>query len=141
MQDRIELERIYSSSPQRVWRALTDSEAIARWLMPNDFQPRLGHKFRFQAPPAPGWDGIIDCEVVELDEPRKLAYTWNSRGMNTVVTWILEAVPGGTRLRLEHTGFSGPQAAFAVSNMGSGWQGILETRFPAELGGAAVGTH
>jgi len=134
MQNTIELEQTYSFPAERVWQTLTDSEAIARWLMPNDFQPRVGHKFHFHAKPMPGWDGVIESEVIELDEPRKLAYTWNSWGMNTVVTWTLEAVPGGTRLRLKHTGFSGPQAAFAVSNMGSGWQGILETRFPAELG-------
>ncbi|MGE5675574.1 MAG: SRPBCC family protein [Mycobacterium leprae] len=133
MENTIQLEQVYSSPMERVWRALTNSEAIARWLMPNDFRPELGHKFRFQAQPAPGWDGVIDSEVIELDEPRKLVYTWNSRGMNTVVTWTLEEVNGGTRLRLEHTGFSGPMAAFAVSNMGSGWKGILETRFPAEL--------
>ncbi len=133
MQNRIELEQTYSFPAERVWRALTDSEAIARWLMPNDFHPKVGHKFKFQAKPAPGWDGVIESEVIELDEPRKLVYTWNSRGMSTLVTWTLESVPGGTRLLLQHTGFTGPEAAFAVSNMGSGWQGILETRFPAEL--------
>ncbi len=93
MQNTIELERVYSFPPERVWRALTDPDAIARWLMRNDFRPQVGHKFQFQAQPMPGWDGIIDCEVVELDEPRRLAYTWNSRGMNTAVTWTLEAVP------------------------------------------------
>ncbi|MHB9146574.1 MAG: SRPBCC family protein [Symbiobacteriia bacterium] len=133
MHDKIELEQTYSFPAERVWRALTDSGAMARWLMPNDFQPRAGHKFQFQDKAAPGGGGVIDCEVLELDEPHKLVYTWNARGMNTVVTWTLEAVSGGTRLRLEHTGFSGPQAAFAASAMGTGWNSILETRFPAEL--------
>lgn len=133
MDNKIELEHTYQFPAERVWRALTDPAAIARWLMPNDFRPRKGHKFKFQAPPASGWDGVIESEVLEVDEPKKLVYTWNSRGMNTVVTWTLEAVPGGTRLRLRHTGFSGPQAAFAVSNMSGGWKGILETRFPVEL--------
>jgi len=37
---------------------------MADWLMPNDFQPRLGHKFQFRTKPAPGFDGIVNCEVV-----------------------------------------------------------------------------
>lgn len=132
MENTIELQQTYSFAPERVWRALTDAAAIARWLMPNNFEPKVGHKFQFQDP-NPHGGGVINCEVLELDEPRKLVYTWDARGMNTVVTWTLEAVPGGTRLRLVHTGFSGAQAAFAVNAMGAGWNSILETRFPKEL--------
>jgi hypothetical protein len=41
------LEVIYPYPVQQVWRALTDSRALAKWLMPNDFRPRLGRKFCF----------------------------------------------------------------------------------------------
>jgi hypothetical protein len=41
------LEVIYPYPVERVWRALTDSRALAKWLLPNDFEPRLGHKFSF----------------------------------------------------------------------------------------------
>jgi len=53
----ITLEQTYPHPPERVWRALTDSAALAEWLMPNDFEPRVGHKFRFRSKPMPGWRG------------------------------------------------------------------------------------
>src|SRR5713226_365222 len=103
----IRIEVTYPYHPAQVWRALTDSAELAQWLMPNDFQPRLGHKFQFRTKPQPGWRGIVDCEVTELDEPRRLSYTWTGEPdkPGTRVTWTLEPIDGGTRLRLEHTGF------------------------------------
>jgi uncharacterized protein YndB with AHSA1/START domain len=54
--------------PQKVWRALTDPGLLASWLMPNDFEPRVGHRFTFRTDPVPahGFDGIVRCEVLEL---------------------------------------------------------------------------
>jgi uncharacterized protein YndB with AHSA1/START domain len=76
----LHFEFIYKHSPQRVWRALTDSAAIARWLMPNDFQPVVGHKFQLRTKPRPGFDGIVKCEVLEMDAPRRLSYSWKGGG-------------------------------------------------------------
>lgn len=104
-EDSVALEAVYPCSPKRVWAALTDRNALARWLLPNDFEPSLGHRFTFTAPPWNGWNGIIECEVVELDEPHRLSFTWcgDPRGPHTLVSFSLETVLGGTRLRLEHT--------------------------------------
>ena len=46
---------------EQVWRALTDSAALAEWMFPNDFAPRVGHHFAFQVPPNPkvGFDGLV----------------------------------------------------------------------------------
>src|SRR5512141_1482646 len=99
----LKFEITYPHPPEKVWRALTDSRAIADWLMPNDFAPRLGHKFMFTSKPQPGWDGKTYCEVIELDPPRALAYTWRGGPIDTVVRFTLEPVAGGTRLRLDHT--------------------------------------
>ena len=38
---------------EQVWRALTDSAALAEWMYPNDFEPRVGHHFTFRVPPNP----------------------------------------------------------------------------------------
>ena len=59
----IRIEANYPHSPERVWKALTDPQAIAEWLMPNDFQARLGHRFQFRVANAKGWSGVVDCEV------------------------------------------------------------------------------
>jgi uncharacterized protein YndB with AHSA1/START domain len=70
------LERVYPYPPERVWRALTDRQALAEWLMPNDFQPTVGHKFQFNVGPQWGWRGYVDCVVLEVDVPRRLSYSW-----------------------------------------------------------------
>ncbi len=103
----LNLKVFYPYSPERVWKAIANRRALAAWLMDNDFEPRLGHKFRFQPEPQQRLDGAIYCEVIELDEPRCLSYTWRGSLMckPTIVTWTLEPVEGGTQLQIEHKGF------------------------------------
>jgi uncharacterized protein YndB with AHSA1/START domain len=47
----IKLEAFYPYPPERVWRAVADGKAMAKWLMPNDFEPTIGHKFQFRTQP------------------------------------------------------------------------------------------
>ena len=37
--------------------------------MPNDFSSKVGHVFTMQTKPGPGFDGVVRCEVLELDAP------------------------------------------------------------------------
>src|SRR5215470_6773811 len=62
----IRVEEFLPYPVARVWRALTDAELLARWLMPNDFELELGHRFMFRTAPMPavGFDGVIHCEVL-----------------------------------------------------------------------------
>ncbi|MFH7026527.1 MAG: SRPBCC domain-containing protein [Heteroscytonema crispum UTEX LB 1556] len=103
---RLNMEVFYPYPPQQVWQVITNRRALAAWLMENDFEPRIGHKFRFQHSTLPGLNGSIDCQVIELDEPKRLSYTWQDKLMQqpSIVTWILNPVDGGTRLQLEHKG-------------------------------------
>ena len=78
----IVMERVFAYPPERLWRALTDSSALADWLMENDFQPVLHHEFTFRTKPAPGFDGIVRCRVIELDEPS----AWPTRGAAAATT-------------------------------------------------------
>ena len=127
--------RVYRHPPERVWHALADSRALAEWLMPNNFEPRVGHTFQFRTQPAPGFDGIVHCEVLEVDAPRRLAYTWKGGPMRrpTVVTWTLTAVPEGTLLRLEHTGFEGLGGLVTSFILGRGWKGLLRQKLAQVL--------
>jgi uncharacterized protein YndB with AHSA1/START domain len=72
----------------------------------------------------------VNCEVLELDPPRRLVYTWTSNMLDTRVAWRLDAEGTGTRLRLEHTGFDGFRAWMISHILGSGWK----SRILAELG-------
>ncbi|MBD2306076.1 SRPBCC domain-containing protein [Chroococcidiopsis sp. FACHB-1243] len=94
----------YPYSPQQVWRGLTERRSLATWLMDNDFEPHIGHKFQFRTHSLPGLDGVICCEVLEIDPPKRLSYTWQDSYMSqpSIVTWTLTPVDGGTQLQLEH---------------------------------------
>jgi uncharacterized protein YndB with AHSA1/START domain len=99
------IEREMPHPPEKIWRALTESSLIDEWLMKNDFKLAVGHKFSFRATPAPNWSGVIDCEVLVVEPNSRLAYSWGTLGMGTVVTWTLTPTPGGTHLRMEQSGF------------------------------------
>lgn len=130
----LHFEIVYPHPPERVWRALTDPAAIAQWLMPNNFEATLGHKFQFRTTPRGTWDGRVQCEILELDPPRRLSYSWAGDNLRTVVTFELTPVSKGTRLRLEHAGFSGLKGVLLSFILGSGWRSnILRRRLPAVL--------
>jgi uncharacterized protein YndB with AHSA1/START domain len=107
MNQRVEIDTVLPHPPERVWRALTDSVTLAEWLMPNDFVPRVGRRFGFtpRSSPKLGIRQTIECRVIEMESERRLTYSWrDSRdSLPDLVTWTLEPVEGGTRLRLEHT--------------------------------------
>ena len=127
----IVVERTMPHPPQKVWRALTRAPLVAEWLMQNDFEPVVGHRFNFRATPIPDmWNGVTDCEVLEVDEPTRLTYSWNAfgdeakDGLKSVVTWTLTPVPDGTLVRMEHSGFR-PQDEGGRQAMGGGWPRIV----------------
>jgi len=127
----IHVEAEYPHPPERVWTALTDPRAIAEWLMPNDFEARLGHRFQFRLANARGWSGIVDCEVTRVEAPRRLAYTWKSDKVDTLVEWTLEPTAAGTRVALHHSGFRGiGQTILRKFMMGPGWSRMLEKKLP-----------
>ena len=72
----IVVEGVLPHSPAVVWMVLTRSDLIGRWLMPNDFELRLGKKFTFRTKPMGDWDGIVHCEILEIEPERRLAYSW-----------------------------------------------------------------
>ena len=98
----------YPHAPEQVWRALTHPKALAAWLMDNNFEPRVGHHFQFKEASLPGFETVIDCEVIALEPPTRLVYTWQASGMPipSLVTWVLTPIEGGTQLQLHHSGLT-----------------------------------
>ena len=122
-------EREMPHRAEKIWRALTTPELIQEWLMQNDFQAVAGHRFQFRARPMPGWSGVTNCEVLEVDPPHRLVYSWgdgteSDSGLRTVVTWTLTPVDGGTLVRMEQSGFR-PEDEAGYQGMGGGWPHIL----------------
>ncbi len=124
---------VYPHPREVVWRALTDREALAAWLMPNDFEPRVGHRFRFRTDPAPGFDGIVRCEVLELAPPHRMVWSWVGGPVDTRLTFELAEVPSGTELRLTHSGFVGVAPALVSVILSRGWASMLARTLPAVI--------
>ena len=119
------IEREIPHPPEKIWRALTQPALLEEWLMRTDLEPQVGRRFAFRADPVPNWDGVIDCEMLEVEPPSRLAYTWSSMGLESVVTWTLTpAGSGGTRVRMEQSGFRPDQKA-NYQGANYGWRNFL----------------
>ena len=127
----IVVERVMPHAPEKIWRALTRSHLIAEWLMQNDHEPVVGYRFNFHAEPIPGaWNGVSDCEVLAVEPGARLVWRWQASGeekaggLDTVVTWTLTPVDGGTLVRMEQAGFRATDE-FGYKAMGGGWPRIV----------------
>jgi uncharacterized protein YndB with AHSA1/START domain len=119
------VERVMPHPPEKIWRALTQGALIEEWLLPNDFQPVVGHRFNLRSKPMPQWNGVVDCEVLAVEPHQRLAYSWNvgdaATGIWTVVTWTLTPAGGGTHVRMEQSGFR-PEQTANYQGANYGWQ-------------------
>jgi uncharacterized protein YndB with AHSA1/START domain len=122
------VEREIAFPPEKVWRALTQPHLIEEWLMKNDFKPVVGHRFNLRAEPQPGWNGVVDCEVLVVEPNKTLSYTWCSGGadlaIKSVVTLSLTPKGAGTLLRMEQTGFR-PDQKQNYQGAKYGWQHFI----------------
>ena len=109
--------------PQKVWRALTDPALLSEWLLPIvKGKLESGAAFTLQTQPYPGWDGTVNCRVLELQEHKKLSYTWVvGEFLDTVVTFELIPTASGTRLSLVQSGFK-PDQKQALGGARYGWK-------------------
>jgi uncharacterized protein YndB with AHSA1/START domain len=120
------LEREFSHPPEKVWRALTESNLMEQWLLKNDFKPVPGHSFKLRREPKANWDGVIDARVLAVEPCRTLSYTWGALGLETVITWTLTPTAAGTHLRMEQSGF-GPGQEAAYKGARYGWQSMINS--------------
>jgi uncharacterized protein YndB with AHSA1/START domain len=129
----IQREVLFPQPREQVWRAITNSAALAEWMFPNDFEPRVGHHFTFRVPgnPEMNFDGLtVRCEVLECDPPDRLAFSWAAGGPveNTRVSFRLAPEGDGTRLFFEHSGFdvTQPFGQQALKGAEFGWAKMLK---------------
>lgn len=134
----IVVDEVFPHTLDVVWKTLTTPEMMARWLRmePKGFRAAVGTRFTYQTTPAGAWDGVIRCEVLEVEPLERLSYAWTGGDdgnvgygsrLDTVVTFLLSAVDGGTRIRLVHSGFVLPRNESAFKNMSEGWAKVVQT--------------
>jgi uncharacterized protein YndB with AHSA1/START domain len=113
------VEREIPYPPQKIWRALTQPHLIEEWLMKNNFKPVVDHRFNLSA----DW-GAVDCQVQTVEPNKTLSYTWDTKDLESVVTWTLTRTSTGTHLRMEQTGFRPDQQPY-FRGATVGWQRFL----------------
>ena len=142
----IRIVRDYPYPVATVWRALTDPELVPLWTAtgaggrPEGFAPVPGTKFRFVAKPKPGWNGIVNCEVLEASEPSLLRYTWTDDGGGDVteVSYLLQDQGDGTRFTYEHAGFTGAGGFIMARLLGRVRRTMLDVGLPVVLASLAA---
>ncbi len=124
------LSEHFDASVQDVWGAITDRRMLTLWLMENDFEPRVGARFALRrADPTPGWRGWVQCEVIELQPPTRMVWSWcddDGAELTSRVIFELQEEGAGTRLTLRHIG----DTADAMGHM-------IRERWPIKLGALA----
>ena len=140
----IVVEQVMPHASEKIWRALTESSLIDQWLMKNDFKPNVGHRFTFRAQPMGDWNGLVDCEVLEVSPHSRLRYRWRggsssqnavAAALDSVVTLTLTPAEGGTLVRMVQDGFR-PENEMGYQAMSGGWKRIVARL--AEVAGTAV---
>ena len=128
--DTLVVERVMPHRPEKIWRALTQGPLIEEWLMKNDFEAVVGHRFNFRSTPMPNWNGVVDCEVLVVEPNQLLSYSWNAsgeeaaNGLKTIVTWTLTPTRNGVLVRMEQAGFR-PQDERNYQGANYGWQKFI----------------
>jgi uncharacterized protein YndB with AHSA1/START domain len=98
----IEKELFVKATPERVFQALTEKEAIESWFMKTaEVDLRPGGAIRFYWGP----DVFNVGKILILEPPHRLSYTWEALSPSvTTVNFELTAENDGTHLHLIHTG-------------------------------------
>lgn len=117
----VSLDFQFKSSIDKVWNALTHSDTLAKWVMENNFRPIVGYKCQFRNDEI---GLVVDSEVLVVDMPHTLSYTWVGGPINTIVTWTLKQEGEITYLHLEHSGFEEENQAFYGAKYG--WSSMVE---------------
>ena len=134
MPNTIRLHRVLATSPEKVYRAFLEADALAQWLPPNGFtctvhhlEPKAGGTFKMSFRNFTTGNGhSFGGEYVELVPGERLIYTDRFDDPNLAgeikVTVALKKVLVGTEVNIEQSGLPDaipPEACYL------GWQQSL----------------
>jgi uncharacterized protein YndB with AHSA1/START domain len=139
-QDSVVVEIQIAAPPERVFQALIDENQLMQWFTDVShaaelwqMDARVGSLWRFATKEGKaGVNGVTRFqahgEILELDRPRLLAYTWIANWHDhpdsvTTARWELTPPAGGTHVRVIHGGLA--EQPVARKDYSGGWIGVL----------------
>ncbi len=129
MQKEIRHQWFFPHPPEVIWEYLTEQRITFPMADAERLQTDPGHRFMFKTPPYAklDFDGQIFCEVLEVQEPSRLSYSWKygsgdgQMRVDSVVEWTLQPEEGGTNLKLLHSGFNLTTNIMDFEALNGGW--------------------
>jgi uncharacterized protein YndB with AHSA1/START domain len=127
---RLDWDRAYPQSLERVWRAISNAEEISAWMkFPTQMEPRVGGKIHIDF----SGEGSLEGIVCSFEPPHLLIYTWG----DALVNWKLEGDAAGTKLHFSHVGVR-PEL---LAGLGAGWHAFLDQLEDHLTGSARPGRY
>lgn len=124
MSSALNMDFQFTTTVEKLWSAMTDSSKLAKWIADNDFKPIVGHRFQFRHQPNEHWDGIVESEVLMMNEPNLLSFSWAvGEERHTVTLSIQDLGDGKVNLHLEQTGLSN---GAALAGAKYGWMAWID---------------
>jgi uncharacterized protein YndB with AHSA1/START domain len=123
-----------AANPERVFQALMGPEVAKWWGADGHYRVtewtadlRVGGTWMSKGKGADGKEFTVQGKILEFDPPHKVVKTWNydweEGAQETKLTYQLEAIEGGTRVKVQHTGFGSRKKA--CEDHANGWEQVL----------------
>ncbi|RZU75384.1 uncharacterized protein YndB with AHSA1/START domain [Micromonospora kangleipakensis] len=122
-----------SHPADRVWRALTDRELLARWFTEVEVMAGAGGHLLLCTAGLPGFDAAVDAEVTERREPELLELRCDEAGRRTRLTCAITPTAEGCRLSVREAPEHGTWPAEQRVRREATYQQVLTGRLPAIL--------
>jgi len=137
--DMVVTEIFIAAPRERVFKALIDREQALKWgdgprftMTEWEMDARVGGRWSFVSKDRSNTESASGMahhgEILKLEPPGLLEYTWHASwhsdlSRTTVVRWDLSAVPGGTQVKVTHSGLA--QMPAERKGYAGGWPGLL----------------
>jgi uncharacterized protein YndB with AHSA1/START domain len=130
--DPLVITRTLNAPVATVWKALSDINLLKKWMPFSDFKAEVGFETCFMLGASPERQYEHICEVTEVEEEKKLTYSWRYEGHTGDAYATYELTPDGDQTLLTFTYritemFPLDNPDFDVKNASYGWNHLIDS--------------
>ena len=135
----IVVKQTFGVPQKHVWAAITETRRMQQWFFSemNEFEPVSGFETQFNVE-CDGKTYLHLWKLTEVIPEKKIVYDWRYEDCpgQGLVTWELDAAPGGTRLTITNSivaEFPDSDPAFRRESCEEGWQYFINESLKSYL--------